>query len=311
MNMQAGYIRGFLNDGTVDYTSHHSVDGLAFGHCEYAYRNLGRPSTISIRHSENNFRVDVDGRLCFESSKIRLPTGYNFGVTAASSETPDSFEIFKFVVTNESNLPAPDAGLKAAAAAGGDQQLFGGGAAGSPDGQKAAPKVPVNKAAPGSIPAFSADPPDVPASSIAVDSQFADLHNRLQAMMKHISALNRDASQSHAAVMARANDLEAKIVTLGKSMERLDALVGMEKRLGEIHADVRQTKADLHNSLDRHASGIKEIVRDTHRTMLGSIAASAPTVLGYIFVVLGSQVLTVVAYVVYKRRKAAGSKKYL
>jgi hypothetical protein len=49
-----------------------------------------------IKQHDSGFRVDVDGKLCFESSKIRLPLGYNFGITAASAENPDSFEIFKF-----------------------------------------------------------------------------------------------------------------------------------------------------------------------------------------------------------------------
>jgi mannose-binding lectin 1 len=41
------------------------------------------------------------------------------------------------------------------------------------------------------------------------------------------------------------------------------------------------------------------------------MAANAPSVAMYVFVVLGSQALLVVAYLVYKRRKANGPKKYL
>lgn len=60
-----------MNDGSTDYRNHHAVDSLAFGHCDYAYRNLGRPSIISIKHEANNFAVDVDGRQCFSSNKVR------------------------------------------------------------------------------------------------------------------------------------------------------------------------------------------------------------------------------------------------
>ncbi len=60
-----------MNDGSTDYRNHHAVDSLAFGHCDYAYRNLGRPSAISIKHEANNFAVDVDGRQCFSSDKVR------------------------------------------------------------------------------------------------------------------------------------------------------------------------------------------------------------------------------------------------
>jgi hypothetical protein len=49
--------------------------------------------------------VSVDGTLCFESDKIKLPLGYNFGITAASAENPDSFEIMQFVTTTEQHTP--------------------------------------------------------------------------------------------------------------------------------------------------------------------------------------------------------------
>ncbi|KAJ6108985.1 hypothetical protein N7512_008822 [Penicillium capsulatum] len=92
---RGGSVRGFLNDGTTDYKSHRSVDSLAFGHCDYAYRNLGRPSVIKIKHI-NGLEVTVDDKLCFSTSKIVLPTGNTFGISAATPENPDSFEIFKF-----------------------------------------------------------------------------------------------------------------------------------------------------------------------------------------------------------------------
>lgn len=60
-----------MNDGSTDYRNHHAVDSLAFGHCNYAYRNLGRPSIISIKHESDNFAVDVDGRQCFSSKRVR------------------------------------------------------------------------------------------------------------------------------------------------------------------------------------------------------------------------------------------------
>ena len=67
---QGGSIRGFLNDGSTDYRHHHAVDSLAFGHCDYSYRNLGRPSTIQIKQEANNFQVSVDGKQCLTSDKV-------------------------------------------------------------------------------------------------------------------------------------------------------------------------------------------------------------------------------------------------
>lgn len=59
-----------MNDGSTDYYSHHSVDSLAFGHCDYAYRNLGRPSVVQIKQEANSFEVIVDHRQCFFTDKV-------------------------------------------------------------------------------------------------------------------------------------------------------------------------------------------------------------------------------------------------
>jgi len=68
--VQGGGIRGFLNDGNTEYKNHHNVDSLAFGHCDYPYRNLGRPSRIQIKQQRDSFEVAVDGRSCFKSDKV-------------------------------------------------------------------------------------------------------------------------------------------------------------------------------------------------------------------------------------------------
>jgi mannose-binding lectin 1 len=237
-----------------------------------------------VRQSADNFRVDVDGHLCFESPKVRLPTGYQLGVTAASAENADSFEVFKFVVTTESMTPD-----------------------GSSSNSNAKKDAPVNNAAPGSIPAFSEPSTDEPASSIPENAQFTDLHNRLQAMMRHISALNRDVSSTQDKTLKQYNSLDEKISRLESALDKLDSIATIAQKLGQIQADVRQTKADLHNALDREVAGLKSVVTDTHLTMLGSL----PGIMGYVLVVLAGQVVTVVGYLAYKRRKNAGPKKYL
>jgi len=67
-----GKIRGFLNDGTTGYRNHHAVDSLAFGHCDYAYRNLGRMSKITLKQDHGGFQVFVDDKTCFSSSDVCL-----------------------------------------------------------------------------------------------------------------------------------------------------------------------------------------------------------------------------------------------
>lgn len=97
--LKKGTLRGFLNDGTVDYSIHHHPQSLAFGHCDIHYRNLGRLTYIKTFYSKaSGLRVEVDGQTCFESNKISLPHQYRYGVSAASADTPDSFEVFGFKV---------------------------------------------------------------------------------------------------------------------------------------------------------------------------------------------------------------------
>ena len=69
---QGGKIRGFLNDGTKSYQNHHHVDSLAFGQCDYPYRNRGVPSHIRITQTGNNFAVEVDDKACFSTDKVRI-----------------------------------------------------------------------------------------------------------------------------------------------------------------------------------------------------------------------------------------------
>ena len=282
----------------MEYKSHHSVDSLAFGHCEYPYRNLGRPSRIAVKQSANNFRVDMDGKLCFDSKKIKLPLGYSFGISAASAEHPDSFEVFKFVTTTESHTPdVQDPNI-------GNQQGFGGAGEAQTDNQN-------NNQDPDASPGFS-DPPEVPADSIrSSDAQFADLHNRLQSMMKRISTLNRDISHFQAMAKTENDKIAAQLSRFEASISKVDGLAGIERKIDEIKGDVKQTKSEVLNSLEGHVSGLKSTVTDTHHSMIGSLAANAPGVALYVFVVLGSQALLILAYVLYKRRKANGPKKYL
>ena len=68
---RGGGLRGFLNDGSVDYKSHASPDSLAFGHCDYPYRNLGRFSNLKVQSTHGGLKVTVDEKVCFATDKVR------------------------------------------------------------------------------------------------------------------------------------------------------------------------------------------------------------------------------------------------
>ena len=68
---QGGSVRGFLNDGQTSFKDHHNVDRLAFGTCDFPYRNLGRFIRLSVKQTSDSIEVEVDGRPCFKTDKVR------------------------------------------------------------------------------------------------------------------------------------------------------------------------------------------------------------------------------------------------
>lgn len=95
-----------MNDGQTDYSIHHHVPSLAFGHCDIHYRNRGILTSLKIVQGPQTFKVEVDGNLCFETDRIKLPGGYHFGVSAITSDTPDSFELFSVLVASPEKVDA-------------------------------------------------------------------------------------------------------------------------------------------------------------------------------------------------------------
>ena len=59
-----------MNDGNIDFKNHYAIDSLAFGHCDYSFRNLGRPIKLEIKQESQKFEVKIDNRLCFATDKV-------------------------------------------------------------------------------------------------------------------------------------------------------------------------------------------------------------------------------------------------
>ncbi|KAH7041320.1 concanavalin A-like lectin/glucanase domain-containing protein [Microdochium trichocladiopsis] len=289
-----GMIRGFLNDGTIDFNTQPNIDSLAFGHCNYAYRNLGRPSQIKFRQTPDNFRVEIDGRLCFESNKISIPPGYSFGITAASADLPDSHEVFKMVVMTE-NLSAT--------------------VEGSPPMKARAPESNSGQASSQNTNNNNGDPnemADVDAASIkSSEAQFRDLHNRLQginhqmgSIFRQISSVNNMNSNRHEEMQGILNEVQA---VLGR-LNRLDAL---EQKLDALSRDMSDMRRDLKNKIHDSEMSVKSAMGGQHGNMLEHVATqTAPRHGKLIFVIVASQFVIVGAYIYYERKKLS-PKKYL
>lgn len=126
-------------------------------------------------------------------------------------------------------------------------------------------------------------------------------------MMRHVSTQNQAFSTYQQQSLLRHESLLQRITAIESSLKQ-DTNA---KTLKDIQADVRQTKADLHNALDKHVAGLRSDVRDSHVSVLGTLASTGTGLGKFVLVVVGSQGVLVGAYVLYKRRKAGGSKKYL
>ncbi|MCJ1465505.1 hypothetical protein MMC07_004123 [Pseudocyphellaria aurata] len=272
---KGGSIRGFMNDGSTDYGNHHSVDSLAFGHCDYAYRNLGRPSIIQIKQEAHSFEVIVDHRQCFFSDKIKLPSEYSFGISAASAETADSFEAYKFVLTTSSSTtreePRRDRG------------------------------PPPSSPPQNSLPTLE----DALASSFeSQEARFADLHNRLQ-------VIAHAADHIYGELTKLAEKSEGRHQELARNALSTDKLNAMDQRIQNVENLVRDYQGQLSN-LDR-------LLKESHsrltvglpQHMSEIISTRSPRMGVFLTIFIVFQLLLAASYVVYKRRRANGPKKYL
>lgn len=299
-----GMIRGFLNDGTTNYKSS-QVDGLSFGHCAHAYRNLGRPSQIKFRQTQNNFRVDIDGQLCFESDKISIPAGYHLGITAASADNPDSFEVFKMVVMTDNLEPDKDY------TAGTQQQQILQDQTGTSE-QAKEPYFMSGRKGAVSDSKYGSDLPDIDAGKIDTSgAQFADLHTRLQDNNHHLLAIWESIELAGTMAEKRHAEMAVQVGELKGLMSKLDKIGDLEKKISNLETEVRRVKGEVSNKVQSSEKTIKNLVSDTHGALHEAVRQHASPGHGrLIAVIIGSQVLLVGGYVYYKKKKSS-PKKYL
>ncbi|KXJ97737.1 concanavalin A-like lectin/glucanase domain-containing protein [Microdochium bolleyi] len=294
-----GMIRGFLNDGTVNFKTQPNIDSLAFGHCNYAYRNLGRPSQIKFRQTHDNFRVEIDGHLCFESNKISIPAGYTFGITAASADVPDSHEVFKMVVMTE-NLSAI--------------------VEGSPPMQARAPEANNNQAAHQNNQNnhnnqnngdFKELADTDAATYTSSEAQFRDLHGRMQGINHQLGSIFRQLSSVNNMGSSRHEETHQALAEYKAVLGKLDRLDQLEHKLDALTRDMTDMRRDIKDKIRDSEYSVKNAMGGQHGNMLEHVAIqTAPRHGKLIFVIIGSQILIVGAYIFYERKKLS-PKKYL
>lgn len=301
-----GMLRGFLNDGSIDYSRSSGVDSLAFGHCMFAYRNLGRPSQIKFQQSGHGLRVEVDGKLCFESDRIIIPEGYTFGLTAATPENPDSFEIFKLAVMSDSLDPRQmdhhDPSINNEYAGNSHNNEHEHHESRSENHQKQA----VDDAA------FRDAPKDEDADVFKTSkAQFHDLHNRMQSTTHQLSAIFRAITVAQDTINMQNTDTRDLMQGIRTDLNaKMDQIAAMERKIADLQHNFNQMRDDLIDRIRSTDNSVRGQLNDHHRTLSQTVSDNVPGHGRLIFIIIGFQVVLAVGYVTYKRRKTS-PKKYL
>ncbi|KAF3924849.1 hypothetical protein ABW21_db0204412 [Orbilia brochopaga] len=306
-----GTIRGFLNDGTTDYSIHHHPQSLAFGQCDAAYRNLGRPSDLKIVYrNKQGLKVLLDDHLCFETDKVTLPKLYRFGISAASAENPDSFEIFGLKTAVE--VPHPDADRNRAPhhiEAEKERERQKTERSGREALEHHANHVvdAHNSMAHEFKSQFEYKDEDVKGFK-NTEAQFSDLHLRMQALTHQIAEVQRVIGEisytvQHSVEMLNGLQGEGDY-THGLNLKNID---------NRLHS-IDQVVQNLERSI-RHEGRKIDDLKDHHENMPAhlkeAITTHGPRMGFSVSILIVFQVMLVIAYVVYKRRRSMAPKKYL
>lgn len=67
-------------------------DALAL--CKLKYRNTGAPVKITTYYINGKLKVEINGHKCFDERPVALPDSPYFSISAASTEGPDTFEVY-------------------------------------------------------------------------------------------------------------------------------------------------------------------------------------------------------------------------
>lgn len=164
---------------------------------------------MKVTQGPKTFKVEVDGSLCFETEKVKLPPGYHFGVSAITSDTPDSFELFSVLVASmeaSHNSKQPTQVYEEVVEGAGRITRDRGTV-----GQRAPHEIDYEEY----VPEFK----DAAAETYKTpDQQFSDVHNRLQGMTHHLASIQSQ---------------------LGMLYDRVDALT---HRHDDMRAEMRGTR---------------------------------------------------------------------
>ena len=153
-----------------------------------------------------------------------MPPDYYFGLTAASAETADSIEVYKFNLFTSRSITREEPRRAQAPPAG------------QPDNRDNAPPPPETQA------------PPIPPSN----AQFDDLQTSLQTMTQSIDSIFREVKQLADKSEGRHQELSRNVIAADRLNSMDQRLQGIEKTMREYQgqlATLQSTLKDSHSSL--------------------------------------------------------------
>ena len=174
-----------------------------------------------------------------DSCQIKLPSDYYFGITAASADTPDTFEVYKFVTTTSASIAREEPRRNQPPPAQQEHQYH-------------------------QPPAYQQQQQqqhyeDTQASRYTnQDAQFADLHNRLQIMAHAIDNIQQ-------AVSKLTESSEGRHQEISRNVMSGDQLNAMDQRIQGIERTVKDYQKEF--------SSLQSVFKDSHGNLMRSLPA--------------------------------------
>ncbi|KAK9469888.1 concanavalin A-like lectin/glucanase domain-containing protein [Lipomyces arxii] len=290
-----GTVRGHLNDGTIGYNSLPDAQSQAFAQCSLRYRNTGSLINIKITASPSLLKVEVDGRPCFTTDQVVLPTNYYLGISAASYDNPDSFEIFSFKTS------------------------------GSDPVRENAPPVQIRQRTP-------RQPNQPQATKINVPEARASSDNspQMRELTNQITALHKVVDENFAKVLSLREEIES-LHAMKPLLERLDLRLGRVESLvtrteaqfhgaaANMHESTKQNVADEINKLTDKLDLLDRVLKE-HTTSLAdtlpntiseAITKGGPSIWLAFSLLILIQAGLIAGYIIYKKRRGDFHPKFL
>jgi mannose-binding lectin 1 len=259
---------------------------------------LGRPSHINVKSTTGGLEVRADGKVCFSTDKINLPTGYNFGMTAVSSDPPDSFEVFAFTLTSAQ----PTESLQHHQQQQQQQQQV----------QQSQPQGETRQDIPTNSMPRTSDDRDASIYTTS-EAQFTDLQNRLNLLSKSITNLFAEIQRHTAAEESRYQEILSKLPN-GQIINQLDGRVAnLDRMIGNLERELKTSdhKTQFAKLSDQIAQTHIGVTEHVPARLKEYVQAHTPRIGFILYSFMAFQTCCFGVWAWFKWRKSTMPKKYL